>query len=156
MPADSSRTFCRFIRDGRRRSENTHTHARTLLLSSIIHPTTSIIHHPSATIQHPSSIRHRTSSTLHRVQFVSIKSLTSHCVDSGPISEGRRARCWQKILTTPQQPGRACKKLLAKRPRVVTEAELFETPRQTVPPGGRMEWVGTAKAIQLLLAQESA
>ena len=62
----------------------------------------------------------------------------------------------QKILKTPQQPGRACKKLLAKRPRVVTAAELFETPRQTVPPGGRMEWVGTAKAIQLLLAQESA
>ena len=62
----------------------------------------------------------------------------------------------KNVLKTPQQPGRACKKLLAKRPRVLVEAELFETPRQNVPPGGRKEWVGTAKAIQLLFAHESA
>ena len=42
------------------------------------------------------------------------------------------------------------------RGRVVTEAELFEAPRQGVTPGGRKEWVGTAKAIQLLLIQETA
>ena len=58
------------------------------------------------------------------------------------------------LLKCPRQPGRACEKLLRRRPRVVTEEELFQVPRQGAPPGGRAEWVGTAKAAQLLFLQE--
>ena len=60
----------------------------------------------------------------------------------------------KKVLRCPEQPGRACKKLLGKRPRVVTAEELLEVPRQGTPPGGRREWVGTERAIQLLFIQE--